>query len=312
MNDHFWKRQFRQFIEPVTEGQVAFDFIFGLVLPILCLVFDPFIFRSFFDIYENIGGASEYQVFVYTAVAIGCLTLGCWLFLDHKYVARLSGLLAGIFFAGFLFAGGFAIFLLPYSITGLFCLLGVFGFIPFVTAYVFLRNGVRALRRAKQKNSWLKVSQFTLIGIFLGFGIPALLHWQAGQYVANSVNEIVQGDDASVKSAAQGLKNFAGIFPQFTRKQLTYNPTLLASITHLVEAENQATDDLEQRLKYLSWCKMCFDRLPCLYRGAYSQTPSLEKKQILAKVYQVIMEEKIDERVGIVSGHGPDGGNFCY
>lgn len=151
MKDNFWKRQFRQFIGPITDHQMTFDVFFGLVLPILCLVFDPLLFRSFVSVFENTGAASEYQVFAYTAVGIGVFSLGCWLILVHNYVEQLSGLLAGIFFAGFLVAGGFAALLLPYTIIGLFCILGILGFIPFVTSYVFLRNGVRALRQARQK-----------------------------------------------------------------------------------------------------------------------------------------------------------------
>lgn len=147
----------------------------------------------------------------------------------------------------------------------------------------------------------------------MGVGIPALFQWQAERYVANSVNAIVQGDDASAKNGAEGLKVLAWVFPPFTRKQLAYNPTLLAAMGHIIEAENQVTDDLKQRLKGLSWCKVCFDRLPCTYRGEYAQKPSTEKKEFIAKVYQEIMGEKIDQRVGIVSGHGPNGGaDFCH
>jgi hypothetical protein len=41
----FWKRRFEP---PATVSQRWFDFIFGIVAPILCLVFDPAIFRNGF------------------------------------------------------------------------------------------------------------------------------------------------------------------------------------------------------------------------------------------------------------------------
>lgn len=312
MNNNFWKRQIRQFTELVTTRQVIFEFVFGIVLPVLCLIFDPFIFRSIFDIEEHIGGGSEYQVFVYTAVGIGILSLGCWLRWGHKFKEQQSGLLAGIFFADFLFASGLAIFLLPYSIVGLFCIFGIFGFIPFVTAYVFLRNGVRALRRARQNNSWSKVSQFAMLGVLLGLGIPALFQWQAKQYVASSVSQIMQGDNSAAKNAVQRLKILDGIFPQFTRKQLAYNPTLLVATMRIIEDESQAIDEVKQKLKYLSWCKICFDRLPCTYDGKYSPTPpSVEQKKFIANVYQELMGESIDKRAGMVLGMGPSGSDLC-
>ena len=137
----FWKRQFA----PIpTPAQDKFDTLFAIVLPILFLVLDPVVFKtpgSFF----GPGYLEQYQLLAYlvSSVEIG-------LFLTWRtFRLRLrpfSMAFAGAFIAGAVFSLMIGIAILPLSVLGLMFLIGVFGFTPFATAFVFLRNGVRVAR----------------------------------------------------------------------------------------------------------------------------------------------------------------------
>jgi hypothetical protein len=92
------------------------------------------------------------------------------------------GLIAGIFFVGSGVAVIIGIVLLPMSLLGLLVCLGVLGFIPFLTAYVYFRNGLRALSRAKEQNpsqSMPRLVTSILTGVLLILCIPTFLQWQA-------------------------------------------------------------------------------------------------------------------------------------
>ena len=56
----------RQFDETPTPEQTKFDIFFGIVFPVVCFVFDPFVFRNF----GGGGGLlAEYQFFTYSLAA---------------------------------------------------------------------------------------------------------------------------------------------------------------------------------------------------------------------------------------------------
>lgn len=140
----FWRRQFG---DTPTQAQVRFDVIFGLVLPVLCFVFDPLVFRSSGgEIFGRDGIYQSVRLFAYSASALEMATLACWLFVirRHPVWSRPAG---GVMAAGALFAFALGLAILPFSVIGLlFAGVGGLGFIPFVTALVYLRNARRALR----------------------------------------------------------------------------------------------------------------------------------------------------------------------
>src|SRR5712692_4601939 len=99
----FWKRQFQL---PATPLQTAFDVCFGIVAPILCVIYDPAVFRV-----EELGGRAifvDYRLFCYAQIAVGIAALAFYL-LTH----RASALLAGILYAGALFSALLGLFMLP-------------------------------------------------------------------------------------------------------------------------------------------------------------------------------------------------------
>jgi hypothetical protein len=140
----FWRRQFG---DRPTETQFNFDVAFGLVLPVLCFVFDPGIFHRWLD--ADAGFFGRGRLFVYCASAVEMATLACWLFAGPRLGAwsRPAG---GVMKAGGIFSLLVGLLILPFSVLGIFVGgLGLLGFIPFATAVVYLRNGARALRHGR-------------------------------------------------------------------------------------------------------------------------------------------------------------------
>lgn len=124
--------------------------LFGIVGPIVCVIFDPMVFR--FDLADAPRGFSSsylgaYQPFAYAAIALSCVLLILHLarvsFRPAVCVAVAGGLLASAVFA---FALG--VVLLPYSIVGIFFLIGILGFTPFVTSWTYAIAGFAEFRRA--------------------------------------------------------------------------------------------------------------------------------------------------------------------
>ena len=109
-----------------------FDVAAGALLPLACLLADPIVFRPR-------GFLAPFATMAYATIALSFLGLTAWLLLR-----RPAFFLAGALAAGAAFSFLLGILLLPYSLFGLMIILGALGFAPFVTAFVYLRNSVRA------------------------------------------------------------------------------------------------------------------------------------------------------------------------
>ena len=166
----FWRRQFA---ESVTPRQRQFDIAFGIVLPILCLVFDPVVFREWDT---DVGGFyTRWRSYAYTVSTLEMVALAAWL-LRAGGAGRPPAALGGVLVAGGLFSFAVGVAILPFSLLGLiFFFVGVFGFIPFPTAVIYLRNGWRAaaLGRSNDDMVWREAAEFAL-GFFFALGAPAL------------------------------------------------------------------------------------------------------------------------------------------
>lgn len=167
---NFWRQQFDS---KVTGGQAAFDIIMGVTMPTLCLIRDPVVFQNHLAYGQSILG--PIKVFAYTSIGPGILALSLWLLLS-RYLKRTSAFVAGIFFYGALFALLLGILILPVSFIGLFGLIGVLGFTPFLSSLVFLRNGVRAYRQANEQieKKWARGVSI-ILGVVLIILIPILM-----------------------------------------------------------------------------------------------------------------------------------------
>lgn len=195
MSPRFWRRQFG---DAATRAQLRFDVIFGLVLPVLCFAFDPIVFRGDFGLIGREGVYHSVRLFAYTASALEIATLACWLFVIRKYPvwSRPAG---GVMAAGALFSFVLGVAILPFSVIGmLFVGVGALGFIPFVTALVYLRNARRALR-LNRRGSPVRggASAAFAFGLAFALGAPAVAQRGANAIIKGASAEVVAGGELS-------------------------------------------------------------------------------------------------------------------
>lgn len=143
----FWERQFE--LVP-TRAQDTFDAIFGVIVPVLCFMADPVVFQS------RIGEPPWLEQYQLVAYVISTIEMGLFLVWRtfRKQVSGLSPIFAGVFFGGAAFSAVIGLAILPVTLIGLLVfLIGIFGFVPFVTAFVYLRTGSRAMRSSGLANT---------------------------------------------------------------------------------------------------------------------------------------------------------------
>jgi hypothetical protein len=106
----------RQFTGTATRPQIIFDLVVGIILPILCLIFDPIVFRGSF----GFGGGllKSFQLFAYAVIGLEVLTLGLWL-MWGEWAGAWRSAIGGVLLAGAFFSFLIAIILLPFSLMGL-------------------------------------------------------------------------------------------------------------------------------------------------------------------------------------------------
>jgi hypothetical protein len=140
----FWSRQFQG---RSTKGQRKFDWVFAVILPVICFYFDPIVFRNGTG---GIGPALLAKISAFAHVLSFAAVLGtiAWLLWGEK-LGWLNASLAGLFVVSSVAALAIGIFISPYSLLGLIVLIGALGFTPFFTSFVLLRNSVRTFRAAK-------------------------------------------------------------------------------------------------------------------------------------------------------------------
>ena len=187
----FWRRQFG---ESPTPEQTKFDIFFGLFFPVVCFILDPFVFRG----YVSGGGLlEEYQFFTYSLAAFEMTLLGAWLVARGR-LGEWAAAAGGVLLAGALFCFVMGVVLLPFSVLGLLVLIGALGFTPFFTGLVYLRNGVRAVRLARNALSFRANFVGSLVvGAALAFGLPALAGAGLSRFVNSSVEALLAGRELS-------------------------------------------------------------------------------------------------------------------
>ena len=197
----------RQFAAERTTPQVNFDVVFGVVGPIACFIADPVIFKSgMIGLGEPFLG--RYQLFAYLTSAIAIAMLIAWLSL-YEQVASISAFVSGILFAGSVFSTVVGILILPLTLIGSMFLIGIVGFTPFFTAFVYVRNGVRAFRCENTQGVIRQMRYLAVIAtVLITIAIPVAVDSQISSALSRAVDDLVTGDANQAKAAADKLSWF--------------------------------------------------------------------------------------------------------
>src|SRR5262245_34525163 len=190
----FWRRQFAPV---VTRGQIIFDILFGVVAPILCFVFDPLVFRGWLaaPLFP------QYQTFAYLFSGLQIMLLCLWL-VSGPASQLWNQTLGSVLLMGALFCLAIGIILTPFTLMGLIFGIGMFGFTPFWSAFVYLRNSSRAFRGNGIQPYTLDRVLISVLAFVFAVGLPLMLSLQINLAVSRAVNEIVQGDEQHAIFAA--------------------------------------------------------------------------------------------------------------
>ena len=186
----FWERQFAQ---TPTERQKAFDWAYGVVIPLICVAADPFVFA-------NGGILAGGRTFAYVLSSASIFAMVAWLLWGER-LGWLAAPLGGLFIAGSGVSFIVGILIFPYSLAGLFVLIGSLGFTPLVSGIVYLRNGVRAIRSCETVLEPRVIWQGALLAAIFALVVPYVVQG----HVSRMVNEIATGDVGTIRRESAKL-----------------------------------------------------------------------------------------------------------
>lgn len=198
----FWKSQFGP---NRTSAQDKFDVLFGLILPIVCLLADPLVFKSV----PAFGPAilEDYQLFAYLMCTVEMGFFLAWRTFPTKMNA-FAPLFAGVFLIGACFSTLIGLAMLPVTLLTVLLVIGLLGLLPFFSAFVYLRNAVRAIRTQPNHSPllfrlWLAVMSGLFVIVPLIFATVC-----AERSISASVDTMIYGSNTQAETAANRLKWF--------------------------------------------------------------------------------------------------------
>lgn len=171
----------------------VFSLVMGIIAPVLCIALQPVLLSGMVDELPGLRFLNAFPFLNYGVVALNVLAMATWLGLGCR-VGKWGGVVSGVLFTGSVFAGLLGVVLLPFSLIGLFAVVGVLGFTPLFTAYVFLRNGIRALRLARPRSGFWRLRSSLLLGVVLAVGIPGAIQAQVSWAARSAISGIVRGE----------------------------------------------------------------------------------------------------------------------
>ena len=211
----FWKRQFQA---QANSKQKTYDWIFGVILPVICFAFDPIVFKG------GISGPAmfaNYKPFAYLLSFACVMGLAARLIFGEK-LKWLNGFLAGLFFLGGVISLGVGIVLFPLSLLGLMILIGALGFTPLFTAVIYLRNAVRAFHASKI----FLIKNVRLYAFAFGIIFSASLAWTINSEIKNSLRWIEIGNPQVAYAESRKLKYLSPLV-NFDNLALFYNRAMI-------------------------------------------------------------------------------------
>jgi hypothetical protein len=190
----FWKRQFQA--QP-TNAQKIFDWIVGVGLPVICFVFDPIVFKTS-DLGNPLFGT--FKPFAYLLSFVSIMAMAAFLIWGAK-LNWLNGFLAGLFLCGGIVSFIVGLILFPFSVIGLFLLIGILGFTPLFSSFVYFRNGFRALQTAKPFLEKSVLIYSVIFGALFSVVVPAVVNID----INRSLENIKHGDAQNVQEESLKL-----------------------------------------------------------------------------------------------------------
>jgi hypothetical protein len=184
----FWRRQFQ--LES-TSSQKIFDWAFGVVLPVICCLFDPIVFNGALS--HNGALLGSFKPFVYLLSFVSIVLMMLFLLFGSK-LKWFNAVLAGLFTIVSAISLIMGVILFPLSLIGVLFIIGVLGFTPLFAGFAYARNSFRAFNFAKISLDKTLLWNLVLVSAIFSFAVP---------YVFNSnvkaiLNNIKDGDSTTI------------------------------------------------------------------------------------------------------------------
>lgn len=192
----FWKRQFQS---EKTRKQKVFDWCFGVILPVVCFVADPIVFKGYG---MGKGAVLGYlKPFAYLLSFTLVMALSARLIWTNK-LKWSNSFFSGLFAVGAIISFGVGIVLLPFSILGLAFVVGILGFTPLFSGFVYLRNSVHFFESAKLIFKWQSLIGAFILSAVLSFTLPMLVNVK----INKSLEAMKNGDENTIRKQADYLQ----------------------------------------------------------------------------------------------------------
>lgn len=191
--NRFWWRQYHG---PYTAAQRIFDSCFGVLAPVLCVVFDPAVFKGM-----GSGFIGQFRLLSYIEIAIGVTALSYFLLRR-----RPSLCLAGVLWGGAAFSVMLGVAILPLTLLGLLILVGVFGLTPFVSGFAFSRSAYRCWSECQMRNARARALRIVVLSAVLTVLVPGGIQSSLAYAEDRTIASVTKGSDAEFKHTLAMLR----------------------------------------------------------------------------------------------------------
>jgi hypothetical protein len=247
----FWRRQF---LATSTTRQLIFDVVFGALMPILCFYLDPGIIRGNLSasiLNNNLSILNNNNLFIYSFSALAIVTLLFWLVFGHR-MGSAGSFTGGVLLSAATLSFAIGVIIFPMALLGLVVLIGALGFIPLLTAFVYLRNAVRAIESAVPHFKEPVLAAVLLLGVLTAVGLPVLAQWQIVEIARRSMYEILGQDPVVAEAAVQRIKYIGFVVDADPIVRVYRTERDQSRRERLAKAYREITgDDIEERLVIL-------------------------------------------------------------
>lgn len=239
----FWRRQLGA---TYTARQVVFDVVFGILMPLVCFYFDPGIIRG-----TGSTMLGEFSIVIYGFSGAAILMLSIWIVFGDR-LGSSTPIFGGVFLAGATVSFAIAVMILPLTLIGLVFLIGVLGFVPFITGFVYLRNGLRAIGHARQATSSTRVAT-VVISAVIALALPGLAQWTAIEMVDQSIARILDENSGPIDEPIARIKRLHSVIDTDRIVREYEKETETARKERLGRAYKEITgEEIERRLRTLN------------------------------------------------------------
>ena len=237
----FWARQTAA---ERTSGQLVFDIVFGILMPLVCFYLDPGIIKGAF--HSTLG---EWSMFIYGFSGLAILTMFTWLVWGHRQ-HRLRATFGGVLIAGAAISASIGVLILPLTLIGLLLVIGLLGFVPFITSFVYLRNGLSAVNHSGDRSPRIAA---VLLSAVLAIGLPVAAQRAAIVVVEHSVAEILNPSSQEFDASVARIRRLRSVVDTDRFVRLYENESNTERKERLARAYKEITGlDIERRLMILN------------------------------------------------------------